>query len=93
MQSTLAKDGALLPQRRSLILRSIACTNEREGQSSNWVKDTPNLWDDDDLTPAYENRIRRHFGLESMEPSTTHGSYSRRGVLLAGLPKAMPQWA
>src|SRR5215218_763735 len=32
---------------------------------------------DDDVTPDFEERIRRHFGLASLESSTDRGSYGR----------------
>ncbi len=66
----------------TLIPMEIARVNERDktievSESKDRVKDSPNFSDDDEITPEYEDRIRRHFGLESHEPSTERGSYGR----------------
>src|SRR5919108_1699090 len=44
-------------------------------ESKDHVKDAPSFDDDEDITPEYEDRIRRHFGLESLDPSRTRGAY------------------
>src|SRR5918911_1521058 len=66
----------------TLIPMEIARVNEREktievSESKDRVKEAPHFSDDDDVTPDFEERIRRHFGLESLESSTHHGSYGR----------------
>ena len=66
----------------TLIPMEIARVNERDmtievSESKDRVKDSPKFSDDDEITPEYEDRIRRHFGLESHEPSTERGSYGR----------------
>jgi sporulation protein YlmC with PRC-barrel domain len=64
----------------TLIPMEIVRVNERDrtievSESKDHVKDAPNFDDDEDITPEYEERIRRHFGLESPGPSSTHASY------------------
>ncbi|MDQ3922840.1 MAG: PRC-barrel domain-containing protein [Actinomycetota bacterium] len=66
----------------TLIPMEIARVNERDktievSESKDRVKDSPKFSDDDEITPEYEDRIRRHFGLESHELSTERGSYGR----------------
>ena len=66
----------------TLIPMEIARVNERDktievSESKDRVKDSPKFSDDDEITPEYEDRIRRHFGLESHEPSTERDSYGR----------------
>jgi hypothetical protein len=56
----------------------IARVNEGErsievSESKDHVKDAPSFDDDEDITPDYEDRIRSHFGLESLKSS--HGGY------------------
>jgi sporulation protein YlmC with PRC-barrel domain len=73
----------------TLIPMEIARVNERDktievSESKDRVKDSPNFSDDDEITPEYEDRIRRHFGLESHEPSTERGSYGRYAGYGAG---------
>lgn len=45
-------------------------------ESKNHVKDAPNFGDDDDVTREYEERIRSHFGLESLGSRSERGGYS-----------------
>ena len=64
----------------TLIPMEIVRVNERDrtievSESKDHVKDAPNFDDDEDITPEYEERIRRHFGLESPGPSSTRASY------------------
>jgi hypothetical protein len=66
----------------TLIPMEIVRVDERErvmtvSESKDHVKDAPNFDDDEDITPEYENRVRRHFGLESLEPSAERGAYGR----------------
>ena len=44
-------------------------------ESKDRVKDAPNFSDDDEVTREYEERIRSHFGLESLESGSGRGSY------------------
>ena len=62
----------------TLIPMDIVRVNEDErtmevSESKDHVKDAPSFDDHEDITPDYEDRIRSHFGLESLE--TTGGSY------------------
>src|SRR5918994_6261165 len=66
----------------TLIPMEISRVNDRDrtievSESKDHVKDAPNFSDDDDVTPDFEERIRRHFGLESSESSTDRSSYGR----------------
>jgi sporulation protein YlmC with PRC-barrel domain len=66
----------------TLIPMEIARVNDQErtievSESKDHVKDAPHFSDDDDVTPDFEERIRRHFGLESLESSTDRASYGR----------------
>ncbi len=68
----------------TLIPMEIVRVDERErimevSESKGHVRDAPTFDDDDDITPEFEDRIRRHFGLESMEASAGRGSYGRFG--------------
>ena len=68
----------------TLIPMEIVRVDERErimevSESKDHVKDAPTFDDDDDITPEFEDRIRRHFGLESMEASAERSSYGRTG--------------
>jgi hypothetical protein len=66
----------------TLIPMDIVRVNEGErsieiSESKDHVKDAPSFDDDEDITPDYENRIRSHFGLESLEtPGSDYGAYS-----------------
>jgi hypothetical protein len=62
----------------TLIPMDIARVNEGErsievSESKDHVKDAPSFDDDEDITPDYEDRIRSHFGLESLK--TSQGGY------------------
>jgi PRC-barrel domain len=66
----------------TLIPMAIVRVNEQErtievSESKDRVKDAPNFDDDEDITPDYEDRVRRHFGLESPAHSAESGSYGR----------------
>ena len=45
--------------------------------SKEHVKDAPTYSDDDDVTGEFEDRIRSHFGLDSVTSSAERGSYGR----------------
>jgi hypothetical protein len=67
----------------TLIPMGIVRVNDRErtmevAESKERVKDAPTFDDDDDITPEYEENVRRHFGLEGLEPSGERGAYGRR---------------
>src|SRR5918912_1610641 len=66
----------------TLIPMDIARVNEQEraievSESKDHVKDAPTYSDDDEVTGEFEDRIRRHFGLESLAGSAERGSYGR----------------
>ncbi|HEV2092719.1 MAG TPA: PRC-barrel domain-containing protein [Rubrobacter sp.] len=68
-----------LGRKSTLIPTEIVRVNEGEktievSESKDHVKDAPSFDDDEDVTAEYEERIRRHFGLESLE-SGSGGSY------------------
>jgi sporulation protein YlmC with PRC-barrel domain len=44
------------------------------------VKDAPTYRDDDEVDASFEERIREHFGLQSMESSGERGSYRHSGA-------------
>ncbi len=52
--------------------------------SKEHVKDAPTYSDDDDVTGEFEDRIRSHFGLDSVGASTERGSYGRYSGAAAG---------
>jgi sporulation protein YlmC with PRC-barrel domain len=65
----------------TLIPMDIVRVNEGErtievSESKDHVKDAPSFDDDEDITPAYEDRIRSHFGLESL--GSSEGGYDDR---------------
>jgi sporulation protein YlmC with PRC-barrel domain len=67
----------------TLIPMDIVRVNEGErtievSESKAHVKDAPSFDDDEDITPDYEDRIRSHFGLESVgtSPRGGYGAYS-----------------
>src|SRR5919112_6293991 len=77
----------------TLIPMEIVRVDERErimevSVSKDQVKDAPTFDDDDDITPEFEDRIRKHFGLESLETSTGRGSYGRYAGTTAGAATA-----
>jgi hypothetical protein len=66
----------------TLIPMEITRINEQEraievSESKEHVKDGPTYSDDDEVTGDFEDRIRSHFGLESIESSGERGSYGR----------------
>jgi sporulation protein YlmC with PRC-barrel domain len=52
--------------------------------SKEHVKDAPTYSDDDDVTGEFEDRIRSHYGLDSVGASTERGSYGRYSGAAAG---------
>src|SRR5918999_220834 len=66
----------------TLIPMDIARVNEAErsievSESKAHVRNAPSFDDDEDITPDYEDRIRSHFGLESLKTSQVgYGAYS-----------------
>src|SRR3712207_1135548 len=83
-------------RKSTLIPMDIVRVNESDravevSESKDHVKNAPSFDDDEDITHAYEERIRSHFGLQSTEPSSTQGSYggySGPGGAAAGAPAA-----
>jgi hypothetical protein len=70
-----------LGTKSTLIPMDIVRTNERDramevAESKGHVREAPTYGDDDDITHEYEDGIRRHFGLESLESSTGRSAYS-----------------
>jgi len=71
-----------LGRKSTLIPMDIVRVNEDErsievSESKDHVKEAPSFDDDEDITPEYEDRIRSHFGLESLETSEGgYGAYS-----------------
>jgi len=82
--------------RSTLIPMEIVRVNERDrtievSESKDHVKDAPNFDDDDDITPEYEEGVRRHFGLESLGTFGERGSYGRyTGATASGAVGATP---
>ena len=52
--------------------------------SKEHVKDAPTYSDDDEVTGEFEDRIRSHFGLDSVAPSAERGSYGQYSGAAAG---------
>jgi hypothetical protein len=80
----------------TLIPMDLVRVNERDrtmevSESKDHVRDAPTFGDDDDITPEYEERVRRHFGLEGLETSTERGTYGRySGATASGAVGATP---
>ena len=73
----------LLGRKSTLIPTEIVRVNESDrtievSESKDHVKDAPSFDDDEDVTAEYEERIRRHFGLESLQGGSG-GSYGATG--------------
>jgi sporulation protein YlmC with PRC-barrel domain len=70
-----------LGMKSTLIPMDIVRVNEGErsievSESKDHVKSAPSFDDDEDITPDYEERIRSHFGLESLDTSGAgYGAY------------------
>jgi PRC-barrel domain protein len=82
--------------RSTLIPMDVVRVNEQErtmevSESKDHIKEAPNFDDDDDLTPEYEDRVRRHFGLRSLEASGERATYGRyAGASASGAAGATP---
>ncbi len=71
----------LLGMKSTLIPMDIVRVNESDktievSESKDSVKDAPSFDDDEEITPEYEDRIRSHFGLESLGGESSYGAYS-----------------
>lgn len=69
-----------LGRKSTLIPTEIVRVNENDrtievSESKDRVKDAPSFDDDEDVTAEYEERIRRHFGLESLQGGSGGSSY------------------
>jgi sporulation protein YlmC with PRC-barrel domain len=69
-----------LGRKSTLIPTEMVRVNENDrtievSESKDHVKDAPSFDDDEDVTSEYEERIRRHFGLETLQQSGSGGSY------------------
>ena len=78
----------LLGRKSTLIPTEIVRVNESDrtievSESKDRVKDAPSFDDDEDVTGEYEERIRSHFGLESLQGGSG-GSYGASGGTVAG---------
>jgi sporulation protein YlmC with PRC-barrel domain len=81
-----------LGRKSTLIPTEIVRINESDrtievSESKDHVKDAPSFDDDEDVTAEYEERIRRHFGLESLQ-SGSGGSYGASTGTAAGAAAA-----
>jgi sporulation protein YlmC with PRC-barrel domain len=77
-----------LGRKSTLIPMDIVRVNEEDraievSESKDHVKDAPSF-DDEDITPEYEERIRSHFGLQAHEPSGSRGAYAGSSGAAAG---------
>ena len=75
----------------TLIPMDIVRVNEGErtievSESKNHVRNAPSFDDDEDITADYEDRIRSHFGLESVgtSPRGGYGAYSAASTTRTG---------
>ena len=78
-----------LGRKSTLIPTEIVRVNENDrtievSESKDHVKDAPSFDDDEDVTSEYEERIRRHFGLESLQQGGSGGSYGSATGTAAG---------
>lgn len=78
----------LLGRKSTLIPTEIVRVNESDrtievSESKDHVKDAPSFDDDEDVTSEYEERIRSHFGLESLQGGSS-GSYGAASGTAAG---------
>jgi hypothetical protein len=77
----------------TLIPAEITRLNEQErtievSESKDHVKDAPTYSDEDEITLEFEDRIRDHFGLESLKPSVERGTYGPYAGTATGLTSA-----
>jgi hypothetical protein len=80
----------------TLIPMDIVRVNESErtievSESKNHVRNAPSFDDDEDITPDYEDRIRSHFGLESVGPSSRGGYGPYSGASSADYAESEPE--
>ena len=78
-----------LGRKSTLIPTEIVRVNENDrtievAESKDHVKNAPSFDDDEDVTSEYEARIRRHFGLESLQQGGSGGSYGSATGTAAG---------
>ena len=78
----------LLGRKSTLIPTEIVRVNESDrtievSESKDHVKEAPSFDDDEDVTSEYEERIRSHFGLESLQGGSS-GSYGATSGAAAG---------
>jgi sporulation protein YlmC with PRC-barrel domain len=78
-----------LGRKSTLIPTEIVRVNENDrtievAESKDRVKDAPSFDDDEDVTAEYEERIRSHFGLDSLQQSGSGGSYGAATGTAAG---------
>jgi sporulation protein YlmC with PRC-barrel domain len=78
-----------LGRKSTLIPTEIVRVNENDrtievAESKDRVKDAPSFDDDEDVTAEYEERIRSHFGLESLQQGGSGGSYGTATGTAAG---------
>ncbi|MBD0353718.1 MAG: PRC-barrel domain-containing protein [Rubrobacteraceae bacterium] len=79
----------LFGTKSTLIPMEIVRVNEAEraievSDSKDHVQDAPTFGDDDEVTAGYEDRIRSHFGLESLATSSSRGSYGANSGTSSG---------
>src|SRR5918992_2415858 len=78
-----------LGMKSTLIPMEVTRVNESDrtievSESKDRVKDAPSFDDDEDVTAEYEERIRSHFGLESLQQGGSGGSYGAATGTAAG---------
>ena len=76
-------------RKSTLIPTEIVRINESDrtievAESKDHVKDAPSFDDDEDVTSEYEERIRRHFGLESLQSGSGGAASTAAGSTAAG---------
>ncbi len=79
----------LFGTKSTLIPMEIVRVNEEEkaievSDSKDHVQDAPTFGDDEEVTAEYEDRIRSHFGLESLASSSSRGGYGASSGTLSG---------
>jgi sporulation protein YlmC with PRC-barrel domain len=79
----------LFGTKSTLIPMEIVRVNEAEkaievSDSKDHVQDAPTFGDDDEVTAEYEDRIRSHFGLESLASSSSSGGYGANSGTSSG---------
>ena len=82
-----------LGRKSTLIPTEIVRVNESDrtvevSESKDHVKDAPSFDDDEDVTSEYEERIRRHFGLESLRSGSGSSYGASTGTAAGGAAAA-----